>query len=124
MPRAGHRGATGRQPIAALKNGIGAGVEGVLAGFGIEGHAPVFERQRAIGQNHRIELAMGTGVNADDGVFVIELEPDVLEFVEMLDVPIPPDRIFDHLGDARLERYGEGRGGRLPGSVKHRHADF
>ena len=67
---------------------------------------------------------MGAGVDADNSVTGIELEPDVLEFVEMLDIPIPPDRVFDHLFDAGLESDGKGRRRRLAGRIENRHADL
>ena len=42
-----------------------------------------------------MELTVKTAFAVHQLVIFIEIDPEVLEFIQMLDVPIPPDGVFD-----------------------------
>jgi hypothetical protein len=62
--------------------------------------------------------------NCHDAIGGIDLQPDMFEFVEVLDVPVPPDGVLDDARHARPEGDGALCRGRLSRFGEYSNADF
>ena len=74
--------------------------ECMLAWLGMQHDAPILQRRRACYSAHRIPLTMPAGLGGDYLAVSGEIDPDVLQLVEMSNVPVPPDRVFNRAGSA------------------------
>ena len=105
----GQRLAVGDDAGTLGRHGSRRGPDGVLSRFEIENGAAVVDDA----SRHVDAAAVLRALNADDIAEIVEMDPDVLEVVEMADVPIEPDGILDdHRPDRRQGEIARWRGRR------------
>src|SRR5688500_6833041 len=77
--------------------------KGMFTRFRKYGHAAIFKGNATSSIHHRMEATVPTGVCGDDLFLGIEIDPDMFQFIEMLNVPIPPDGVFNGTGCPRWQ---------------------
>ena len=69
--------------------------ERMFSRLGIQGDTPVLQRQLTIRRLHAPHASMCARLDPRNISGAVYIDPDVLELVQMLDIPVPPDRIFN-----------------------------
>ncbi len=91
--------------FGTVQQPLWGGRKGVLARLRIHQQATVLQRHPALRINHRVIVAVPARLATDHVLRIVQMYPDVLQFVEVLDVPVPPDGVLNNPLHARCERH-------------------